>query len=277
MLNVPRFSSRSTPLVVLMVFALVLAGCGGTDNGEGESSVQIRQGERSPDIEGASANIVSPEQGEVVSRDVQAVVEAENFETGVQTNTDRAKKIANSEKGQHFHMIVDNKPYMANYETGTPFALDSLEPGAHSLVAFPSRSYHESVKGEDAYDLVNFYVQEETGSFPLGGNEPAIIYSRPKGTYTGAAADSIMLDFYLHNVELSEDGYKARYTIREQGQEDSQLASATLTEWAPAFVTGLESGTYVVRLQLLDENNSVVPGPFNDTQREITVKREEDM
>ncbi|MFB6098693.1 MAG: hypothetical protein ABEK84_06210, partial [Salinibacter sp.] len=190
--------------------------------------------------------------------------------TGVQTKTARADKIANSSNGQHFHVIVDNQPYLANYEAGTPFDLGTLEPGAHTLVAFASRSYHESVKSQQAYDLVNFYVQEKSGTFMLGPKEPAIIYSRPKGTYSGAAAERIMLDFYVHNVELSKDGYKARYTISDaQGNE---VASITLTEWAPAFVTGLSSGTYKVNLQLIGSDGAVVPGPFNDTTREITVK-----
>jgi hypothetical protein len=79
-----------------------------------------------------------------------------------------------------------------------------------------------------------------------------------------------MLDFYLHNVELSDDGYRARYTIRnDQGTE---VASTTLAEWTPAFVTGLSSGTYEVTLQLIGSDGNVVPGAFNDTTREITVE-----
>jgi methionine-rich copper-binding protein CopC len=79
-----------------------------------------------------------------------------------------------------------------------------------------------------------------------------------------------MLDFYLHNVELSSDGYRARYTIRDG--EGSEVASTTLTDWAPAFVTGLEAGTYEVNLQLIGSDGNVVPGPFNDTTREIDVR-----
>jgi hypothetical protein len=187
----------------------------------------------------------------------------------VQTDTERAQAIANSGNGQHFHVILDNGPYMANYEAGTPFDIGELEPGAHTLFAFPSRSYHESVKSDTSYDFINFYVGEESGEFMLGPDDPAIVYSRPKGTYSGEGAEKIMLDFYLHNVELSSDGYKAKYTIRSGG---SEVASITLTEWTPAFVTGLSSGTYEVNLQLLDADGNVVSGPFNDTTREITVE-----
>jgi hypothetical protein len=251
---------------------LFLAGCGGG----GGNGVQIQAGDRSPSIDGAMARVTAPADSAVAdsavmnSAGVDATVEAENFEAGIQTDTERANEIANSGNGQHFHLILDNQPYMANYEAGTPFDLGGLEPGAHTLVAFPSRSYHESVKGPEAYDLVNFYVGEESGEFMLGPRAPALIYSRPKGTYSGDGADRIMLDFYLHNVELGPDGYRARYTIRDAA--GSEVASTTLTEWAPAFVTGLEDGTYEVTLQLIGSDGNVVPGPFNDTTREIEVR-----
>jgi len=265
--------TRSSRLVqaplALLVGLLVLAGCGGGSGGG--NAVQIEQGERSPSIDGAAALITAPEDSAVVdSPGVDVVVEAENFETGVQTDTDRAEQIANSGNGQHFHLILDNGPYMANYEAGEPFDLGSLEPGAHTLVAFPSRSYHESVKSDTSYDYINFYVGEESGEFMLNTEEPAIVYSRPKGTYSGDAAERIMLDFYLHNVELSSDGHRARYTIRDS--EGSEVASTTLSEWTPSFVEGLSTGTYEVNLQLIDGDGNVVPGPMNDTTREIEVK-----
>lgn len=255
------------PLALVVALLFVLAGCGGG----GGNGVQIEQGERSPSIDGAAALITSPADSAVLdSPNVSVTVEAENFETGIQTDTERAGEIANSGNGQHFHLILDNGPYMANYEAGESFDIGTLEPGAHTLVAFPSRSYHESVKSDTSYDYINFYVGEESGEFMLNTSDPAIIYSRPKGTYSGADAERIMLDFYLHNVELSADGHKARYTI--QDSNGNEVASTTLTDWAPAFVTGLSSGTYEVNLQLLDADGNVVPGPMNDTTREITVE-----
>jgi hypothetical protein len=203
--------------------------------------------------------------------DVALTVEVDSFEAGLQTETPRAEAIANSGNGQHVHIIVDGGPYYANYEPGSPFDIGMLEDGAHTAVVFPSRSYHESVKNEGAMDFVNFYVGEEAGDFPLDPEAPAIIYSRPKGTYSGADAERIMMDFYLYNVELSEDGYSARYEIREKGS-DEVLASTTLTEWVPSFVEGLSAGTYIFKLELLDADGNVVPGPLNTTEREVVVE-----
>ena len=171
-----RYSCR-TPLAVLVAGLLVLAGCGG---GGEEGGVQIQKGERSPTSDGANALITAPADSAVLdSPNVEVVVDANSFETGVQTSTDRAEEIANSANGQHFHLILDNGPYMANYEAGAPFDIGELEPGPHTLVAFPSRSYHESVKSDTSYDYINFYVGEESGEFMLNPGEPSIIYSRP--------------------------------------------------------------------------------------------------
>ena len=106
----------------------------------------------------------------------------------------------------------------------------------------------------------------------LDESKPNIIYSRPKGKYEGKDAEKIMLDFYLINAELGED-YQAKYTIRKD-EADADEYTITLTEWTPAFVTGLTSGDYIITLQLLDGSGSVVEGPFNNTERKITVVTE---
>jgi hypothetical protein len=276
--DAPAFSAvLRVPVVAALVAVFVLAGCGGSGDESGDASedgpaVTIEQGERSPAISGAKARFAAPSDGEVVDAgsEVMVTVEVDSFETGIQTDTPRREAIANSGNGQHVHIIVDGDPYYANYEPGSPFGVGSLSEGAHTAVVFPSRSYHESVKNPGAMDFVNFYVGEEAGEFPLDPEAPTIIYSRPKGSYSGAGAQRIMMDFYLHNVELGEDGYKAHYEIRKKGS-DEVIAETTLTEWVPSFVEGLEKGTYVFHLELLDADGNVVPGPLNTTDREVTV------
>jgi len=238
-----------------------------------EPSVEIEVGERSPAFPGAKARFSSLKDGDVLQdSNVSVVVDVENYELGIQTDTPRAQEIANSEKGQHAHIILDNDPYFADYESGAPFDIGILDEGPHTLVVFPSRSYHESVKAEGSIDIANFYVGKEEGEFMLDESKPTIIYSRPKGKYEGKDATKIMLDFYLINAELGDD-YKAKYTIRknEAGAEEYSL---TMGEWSPAFVTGLTSGEYIVTLQLLDSEGNLVEGPFNNTERTINVVTE---
>lgn len=285
---------RTITMSVLSIFtliALIALGCkqdgGDVSQGtapENEASVEstpdaqdqqpnvvIEVGERSLAFPGARARFSSIKDGDVLEdKNVSVVVDVENYELGIQTDTQRASEIANSPKGQHAHIILDNDPYFADYEDGVPFDIGTLDEGAHTLLVFPSRSYHESVKSDGSIDIVNFYVVKEEGEFMLDKSEPTIIYSRPKGKYEGKDAEKIMLDFYLINAELGDEGYKAKYTIREN-KADATEYTITMTEWKPAFVTGLTSGEYIITLELLDKDGNLVDGAFNNTERSITV------
>ena len=66
-----------------------------------------------------------------------------NYDLGAQTLDAETKGLANSPKGQHIHFILDNGPYSAHYE---PEFSKEIQEGHHVLLAFLSRSYHESVK-----------------------------------------------------------------------------------------------------------------------------------
>lgn len=279
---------RSVILPLLSIFILVVLvslGCkqdkgdvveetdSATDSQNIEPKVTIEVGERSPAFPGAKARFTSLEDGDVLDdNSVSVVVDVENYELGIQTETPRAKEIANSAKGQHVHIILDNDPYFADYEAGVPFDIGVLDEGPHTLIVFPSRSYHESVKSKDSVDIVNFYVGKEEGKFMLDESKPTVIYSRPKGKYEGKNAEKIMLDFYIINIEPS-DGYQVKYTIRKN-KPDAVEHSITMKEWKPAFVTGLTSGEYIITLQLLDKDGNLVEGPFNNTQRTVTVVAE---
>jgi len=240
----------------------------------GSHEVVIYSVERSPRIPFARANITFPGQDELLEDDdVFIVIEVDNFQLGVQTNTLRAKELSNSPKGQHVHLIVDNKPYIAVYEQDHPVNVGKLGPGTHTVVAFPSRSYHESVKSPTAFDIKNFDIVSPGGSNVVNRDTPSIIYSRPKGTYKGVDAKEIMLDFYLNDVELSPDGNFARYSISKinSAGDSNDVYTIDIHEWEPSFISGLSSGVYTVTLELLDSTGNLVPGAWNNTTREIEV------
>ena len=133
--------------------------------------------------------------------------EVENYELGVQTSDAATRGIANSAKGQHIHFIVNNGPYSAHYMSN----IDSeLPPGNYTILAFLSRSYHESVKESGAFHIENLVVGEPEEVTEVDLRAPHLFYSRPKGTYVGADTEKVMLDFYLVNCDLSPDGYNIR-------------------------------------------------------------------
>ena len=270
------------------IFAV--AGCGDGDESSGgpssggdTSQVKIFAEDRSDAVEGAQVRITSPKnEDDLDGGTVSLVFEVSGLELGAQTQSPRAGKIANSDLGQHVHLIVNGESYTAHYEDGEDGTVKlDLSSGLYTVLAFPSRSYHESFKNTGASDLINFCVknpqsgciQREHDVRADGGE--GIFYSRPKGEYSGAGAEKIMLDFYLRNLELSEDGPKAKYTVTKKDETDKSW-SIVLDEWKPAFITGLESGTYIVRLDLVDGSGQVVDPPVNYSgeEREITVVAE---
>ncbi|RJE74144.1 phosphopeptide-binding protein [Reichenbachiella sp. MSK19-1] len=186
--------------------------------------------------------------------------DVENFEVGAQTTGAANRGIANSSKGQHIHFIVNDGPYSAHYMPG---ASDHLKAGNYAVLAFLSRSYHESVKNKDAFHLENLKVGDvEEKTIDLSAQH--MFYSRPKGTYSGADTKKVMLDFYLVNTTLSPTGNKVRATIN--GEE------FMIDKWAPYYIEGLQKGETTVELELVDAKGEFIEGPYNKVKRTITLK-----
>lgn len=185
-----------------------------------------------------------------------------NYELGAQTGGPNADKLANSGKGQHIHFILNNQPYSAHYE---PTFKKEIPDGVHHLVAFLSRSYHESVKNEKSVVVKKMEIgSNPQDSLGLNMDTPTLIYSRPKGEYSGKDTENLLLDFFVLNTILSEDGNKVRATIN--GEE------FTITEWAPYIIKGLPMGAVNIQLELIDGNGNLIEGPFNKVNRNVMLK-----
>jgi hypothetical protein len=189
--------------------------------------------------------------------------EVMNYNLGVQTESPNAKLLANSDKGQHIHFILNNEPYSAHYETNFE---KEIPEGVHHFVAFLSRSYHESVKNENSVVVKKLIVGDDAkDTNDLDIDAPTLIYSRPKGTYSGTGTERVMLDFFVLNTTLSENGNKVRATIN--GEE------FVITEWAPQIITGLPMGATNIQLELVDAQGNLIDGPFNKVTRSITLEK----
>lgn len=215
----------------------------------------------SPKFEGATIKTTSPKNGDKLeSGTVKFAYDIENFELGAQTEGAGNNGLANSGEGQHIHAILNNEPYMAHYEPGFEEDLDS---GHYVLLSFLSRSYHESLKNPEAYELIQFNVGNSNKE-GIDLNAPHLFYSRPKGTYKGDETHKLLLDFYLVNCTLSKEGYKVKATINGH--------DFMITEWAAYVVEGLPKGKVDLRLELMDRNGATVKSPFNPTTRSVTLE-----
>jgi hypothetical protein len=186
-----------------------------------------------------------------------------DYELGAQTATAGENGLANSGKGQHIHLIVNNGPYSAHYEPGFN---NQLSDGNNVILAFLSRSYHESVKNGKAFVVTQVAVGDKAGE-AADLNAPHMFYSRPKGTYTGEAANKVLLDFFLANTSIGgENGNVVRATINGN--------AFYLNRWVPYTMEGLKNGDNTVKLELLDAAGKLVPGPFNSVERTFKLEKE---
>ena len=185
-------------------------------------------------------------------------------------------------KGQHIHVILDNEPYEADYNPEKPFTpetgkFNNLKPGVHTLRAFPSREWHESIKepGGAAFDFVVFQVGPKTGNVQVNKSAPLLTYSRPKGEYRWKDDPrGLMLDFYVTNANLGINDYKVKYSL--DGKQP-QLQS----RWQPVWWKWeeLTPGDHTVVIELVDKDNKPVPfmvgsTNYNRTERTFKILRE---
>ena len=218
----------------------------------------------SPEFDDSMLEMLSPMENETNLEPgaVKFSYNVKNYELATQTIDADIKNCANSPKGQHIHLILNNEPYSAHYEA--EFTKD-LEEGHYVALSFLSRSYHESVKSYGAANIRQFTVGRAPEDQEIADlSDPHMFYSRPKGTYTGKDAQKVLLDFYLLNTELSEEGNKVRATIN--GEE------FMLDKWQPYFIEGAEMGEMTIKLELLDAKGELIPSPFNPVERTVTLK-----
>lgn len=228
------------------------------------AKISIAPLSESPAYADAKLMLATSDEMKVPAGEADFNFQVENYELGAQTESPNAETLANSDKGQHIHFILNNMPYSAHYE---PNIKKEVPSGVHHLVAFLSRSYHESVKNDNSVVVRKLLVgNDPEDTIGLDMNAPTLIYSRPKGTYVGDDAKEILLDFFVLNTELSENGNKVMATIN--GEE------FTISSWEPYVISGLPMGDVTINLELVDANGKVIPGPFNTVERVVQLKSE---
>ena len=128
------------------------------------------------------------------------------------------------------------------------------------VLAFLSRSYHESVKNKNAYILTEIGDNNNTNL-----SDQFLFYSRPKGKYSGNDTKNLLLDFYLVNTEISSTGNKVRATIND--------SVFLIDEWAPYHIQGLPLGEVKIKLELIDSDGNLIKSQYNPSIRTVTLEK----
>ncbi len=194
-------------------------------------------------------------------------VTSDLYQLGQQTPDAANKMCANSGKGQHIHLIVDNKPYAAKYTASFDH---EVSDGDHTVLAFISRSYHESIKSKGASILKNVKVKDGNIIDESNYESPGIFYSRPKGTYVGKDTKSVMLDYYVANVATDDTGMLlGNYSI----DVDINGEKFSVKQWKPHFIEGMPMGENTVTLTLLKDGKPAQV-PLKPVTRTFTMKED---
>ncbi len=243
------------------------------------SNIQTVPVTPTPESSTVTLKVVLPKDGQVVSTPVWVQFRIDGFALGSGSQFERASEVATSKLGQTVHVVIDDHPYFpinepaidpfndggnfydTSYKFEIPYRLGS---GTHTIRMFPARSYGESLKGENTYAAIQFYVGEEKANPKMDLSRPYITYNEPSSLMSYSPKKAILLDFYVSNITLSPNGYKVRLSI------DGEV-NRLLTSWVPYYIYGLKAGRHKIRLELLDGQDKPVPGLFNDVSETITV------
>ena len=217
-----------------------------------QNEIKITKVEGSPSYENSKLSLVDLS----LNEELEFSFEIENYELGIQTLHDFKYNLANSAKGQHIHLIVNNDPYSAHYSKKFK---KKLNTGNNVILAFLSRSYHESVKNNNAFLFTQFGDGDK-----INLDQEFLFYSRPKGIYSGKDTEKLLLDFYLINTKISPYGNKVRATIND--------TVFLIDEWAPFYIEGLPKGEINIKLELINSSGDLIESPFNPSIRTVTLE-----
>ncbi len=248
-----------------LVLTLLLAGCkneGSTKDQAGNtasdtSAVKYTLTPFSPSKEFEDASLKAMA---YIGGTFSTVIGGSSYKLGEQTSDAAEKQCANSKEGQHLHLILDNEPYLAKYESSFPI---DIPDGDHYLLCFLSRSYHESIKTPAAHRASLISVKDKNIIKSSDIQGPMLFYSRPKGLYTGDDIKKVMLDFYLVNAELP------KYKVEADINGEKHL----IQKWQPYYIEGLPEGDNTITLTLLDSTGQIAKVPLNPVTRKFQLEK----
>lgn len=248
---------------------------------EPSGQIRVMPVPRTPESNTVMLAISSPKNGEVKVRNpVWVQFRLDGYPLGAGSQFDRENEIGVSKMGQTVHVIIDDNPYFPVdepaidpfnedgyfYDTRYKFEIPyTLKHGVHTIRMFPARSYGESLKGDNTFQFAYFYVGNRDDGPNFDENQPFLTYNEPSDQIPLTEDRPVLLDFYLRNCELSNDGYKVILTVDGKSKR-------TLTAWQPYYIYGLKKGKHTIHLQLVNARGQVVKGPFNDVERTIQVR-----
>ena len=206
--------------------------------------------------------VAYPQQGQLQDKSPLLLnFRVRGFAVGCNSAFPRSEEILDHPDGQTVNIIIDNEhyyPYSGTsinalddngdfYERTYQFSLPyHLKPGVHLIRMYLARSYGESLKSADCFFMTYFHVGQKQDAIQI--NQPILSYNEPSPRYSYEEKMPILLDFLVHNCQLSKDGWRVIVQV-----DNKQVAE--LDQLGPYYIYGLKKGRHKVTLELKNAHN----------------------
>ncbi|MDF1673156.1 MAG: hypothetical protein P1U41_06600 [Vicingaceae bacterium] len=181
-------------------------------------------------------------------------IKAESSKAELALNTNQFKEGKNHLTFSVNGMSDYNISYLANNYFLSQFSSDVFEMeflyGNNVFLAFLTDKNNMAIKSNKGSVLKNAVVGEIENMFDM--NQPHLFYYLPK-----SIGVEPILDFYLVNTTLNENGNKVKVTINQ--------TEFIIKKWAAYQISGLPKPDNTIRIQLIDKDGNLIDGPFNDS------------
>jgi len=248
------------PFIFFFISAIFLVSCG-NDTSENGHKKPLQDSLNTSAVTNGEIKIIEP----VVDEDI-LVLKKDGItltEIKIENNSVATLELTNkqfSEGKNHLSFLTNGMEdyslaYLANNYSLSKFSSNVFEVeflyGNNVFLAFLTDKNNISIKTNKGCVLKNAVLGAETeSSFDM--NQPHLFYYLPQ-----SETNEAILDFYLVNTSIAKDGNKVKVTINE--------VDFIVNKWAAYQIFGLKNFENIVRIQLLDKNNKLIEGPFNDS------------
>jgi hypothetical protein len=169
--------------------------------------------------------------------------------------------------GCNIHFKLDNEPFEVQFDPSHPHVFRDVKPGTHTARVYAANHRHEAIPG--TMDMVTFSVIYPTEDNRPEPGVPLLTWNLPQGEYKGLDAADIAADFLVTDGALSKHGYRVQVYV--DGRRD------IVYDNAPRHYKDLAPGFHVIRMDLVDRQGHLVPGPFNTVSNTILLSPEKQL
>jgi len=149
---------------------------------------------------------------------------------------------------QDYNIATVENNYTLNYFNQNVFEKEFLY-GNNVFLSFLTHLNKISVKTNKANVLKNVVIGDMESLFNM--KQPHLFYYLPQENTSNP-----ILDFYLVNTSIAEEGNKVKVIINE--------VEFIINKWAAYEISGLKQSN-TIRIQLINQKGDLVEGPFNDS------------